>query len=145
MKRHTLRFVSIGLVSAAAALLLAVGCGELIDGGPGANRVPEVFIVNIPPDGTEFASSPVVYWYGTDSDGKVERYDYAVVVAAEVDSVAAELPGEGSAVEKYIAGVLNDPKYPLWVSIFVDSMDAGELPTLDTIRLFASKIGRAHV
>lgn len=120
-------------------MLLALGCGELIDGGPGANRLPEVFIVNIPADGSEFASSPVVHWYGTDSDGKVERYDYAVVVASEVDSVAAELPGEGSAVEKYIAAVLNRPEYPLWVSIFVDSMDAGELPTLDTIRLFASK------
>lgn len=138
MKHNTLRFASICVFSVAAAVLVAAGCGELLKGSSGANRLPEVFIVNIPPDGSEFAVSPTVYWYGTDSDGQIERYDYAVVIASEVDSIAADLPGNASAVEKYIAFVLND-QYPRWVSVFVDSAESGELPTQQDVRLFASR------
>lgn len=138
MMRQALRSPSAWAVSLAAALLLLFGCGTLDNqGGPGENRVPEIFIVNIPPDGSEFAVSPTVYWYGTDSDGQIVRYDYAVVTVAEVDSVTADLPGTQSPVEKYIAFVLND-QFPRWVSIFVDSVEAGELPTRDNIRLYAS-------
>lgn len=126
-------------LSVALGLMLAYGCGPLDNKGtPGENKLPEVFIVNIPPDGSEFSVSPTVYWYGTDGDGQILRYDYTVVVASEVDSVAATLPGTASAVEKYIAYVLND-QFPRWISIFVDSTDAGEVPTQESVRLFASK------
>lgn len=124
--------------SVVLALMLSHGCGTLENnGGPGENRVPEVFIVNVPADGSEFSVSPTVYWYGTDSDGQIVRYDYTVVTGAEVDSVAANLPGSQSPVEKYIAFVLND-QFPRWISVFVDSVDAGELPTQEQVRLFAA-------
>jgi hypothetical protein len=106
-------------------------------GSAGENRIPEVFIVNVPPDGAEFSISPTVYWYGTDSDGRIVRYDYTVVTGAEVDSVTADLPGSQSPLEKYIAFVLND-QFPRWVSIFVDSTEAGELPTQEQVRLYAA-------
>lgn len=138
MIRQALRFPFTWALVISGAFLLAYGCGTLENkGSAGENSLPEVFIVNVPPDGAEFAVSPIVYWYGTDSDGQILRYDYAVVTAAEVDSVAAELPGTSSPVEKYIAFVLND-QFPRWVSIFVDSAEAGELPTQEQIRLFAS-------
>ncbi len=143
MMRHALHSPSAWVVSIAVALLLAYGCGTLENvGGPGENRVPEVFIVNIPPDGAEFSVSPTVYWYGTDSDGQVLRYDYAVVTGAEVDSVTANLPGSQSPVEKYIAFVLNN-QFPRWISIFVDSAVAGELPTQKEVRLFAAPFAAA--
>ncbi len=125
-------------LSVAIGLLFVYGCGTLENqGGPGENRLPEVFIVNVPADGSEFSISPTVYWYGTDSDGRVLRYDYTVVTGAEVDSVTAEIGGSQSPVEKYIAFVLND-QFPRWISVFVDSADAGELPTEEQIRLFAA-------
>lgn len=125
-------------LAVACALLTLYGCGTLDNsGGPGDNIPPEVFIVSIPPDGAEFNRSPTIYWYGTDSDGQITRYDYAVVLASEVDSVAADLPGNASAVEKYIAFVLNN-QFPRWISIFVDSVGADELATQREVRLFAS-------
>lgn len=138
MIRQTLRFLFASTLTGAAALLVLNGCGELIDGSRGDNSIPEVFIVNVPPDGAEFTGSPLIYWYGTDSDGKVVRYDYTVVLAAEVDSVAAEFPGTGSPVEKYIANMLND-KFLRWISVFVDSTEAGDFATQKNIRLYASR------
>ena len=142
MMRQALRSPSAWAMCVALALLAAYGCGTLENkGSSGENSVPELFIVNIPPDGSEFAASPTVYWYGTDSDGQITRYDYAVVLASEVDSVAADLPGNKSAVEKYIDFVLNNQlqPFPRWISIFVDSVAAGELPTQEDVRLFASR------
>lgn len=143
MIRQALRSPSVWVLTVATTLLLVYGCGPLDNnGGPGENRLPEVFIVNVPPDGAEFSASPTVYWYGTDSDGRILRYDYAVVTGAEVDSVAENLPGSQSPVEKYIAFVLND-RFPRWISIFVDSAGAGELPTQEQVRLFAAPFAAA--
>lgn len=138
MIRQTLKSPSVWAFSIAAALLFAYGCGTLENkGSAGENSLPEVFIVNVPPDGSEFSISPTVYWYGTDSDGRITRYDYTVVTGAEVDSVTANLPGSQSPIEKYIAFVLND-QFPRWISIFVDSAEAGQLPTQEQIRLYAA-------
>ncbi|MBI3872316.1 MAG: hypothetical protein HY304_04465 [candidate division Zixibacteria bacterium] len=109
---------------------LTFGCGKLNRGGPGDNSPPEVFLVNIPPDGTEFSASPTVYWYGTDNDGRIVRYDYAVVLASTVDSVAVTLPGDLPPVDKFIAFVLND-RYPRWISVYNDT-------THEKVKLFAS-------
>ncbi|MEW5701156.1 MAG: hypothetical protein AB1792_02880 [Candidatus Zixiibacteriota bacterium] len=126
--------VALGL---SLAVLLPLGCGTLDNkGGPGENDPPEVFLVNVPPDRTEFGSSPMVYWYGTDNDGRIVRYDYAVVLESQVDSVAATLPGNLPAVDKFIAFVLND-QYPRWISIFSDSVTH---PTRERVKLYASPL-----
>jgi hypothetical protein len=115
-----------------------LGCSPKLRGSAGPNSIPELFIVNVPPDRSEFETSPTVYWYGSDRDGQIARYDYAIVTEADVDSVAATLPGEQPAVEKYIAFVLND-QYSNWTSIFPDSLTGGELATQQAIRLYASR------
>jgi hypothetical protein len=124
-------------VGLAALVLMPLGCGTIDNkGGPGENNPPEVFLVNVPPDRTEFDASPMVYWYGTDNDGRIVRYDYAVVLEAQVDSIAATLPGNLPAVDKFIAFVLND-QYPWWISVFSDSVTN---PTRQRIKLYASPL-----
>ncbi|MBD3401560.1 hypothetical protein GF420_01590 [candidate division GN15 bacterium] len=59
-------------------LLAAVGCNR-ITGDQTPNRAPEVYFVNVPPDGHQTSFDPVVYWYGTDIDGTIATYRYIVV------------------------------------------------------------------
>ncbi|HSG68938.1 MAG TPA: hypothetical protein VLA12_00910, partial [Planctomycetaceae bacterium] len=116
---------------------LMSGCGALEnEGSPGANQPPEVFLVNVPPDGYISASSLVVQWYGTDVDGRIVRFDYTVVRATELDSVAATLPNPGGKepVEVFIDNILDDD-FPYWISVFADSVSK---PTEDVVKLFAS-------
>jgi hypothetical protein len=61
-------------------LILYSGCSKLErDGTRPANVPPKVFFTNIPPEGTEFSINPKVYWYGTDVDGFITAYQYAVM------------------------------------------------------------------
>jgi hypothetical protein len=58
------------------------GCGKLERKGTQAENVPpKVKFANIPPEGTEFSINPRVYWYGTDADGFITAYQYAVLRA----------------------------------------------------------------
>ena len=128
------------LVGIALLASYPLGCAPKLNGSAGENYIPELFIVNVPPDRSEFATSPTIYWYASDRDGQIARYDYAIVTEAEVDSVAATipLPGDQPAVERYIAFILND-QYQGWTSIFPDSLSGSELPTQQAVRLYASK------
>lgn len=68
------------LVISCLCLAVVSGCGKLDRGGvPPENVPPEVFFANIPPEGTEFSINPRVYWYGTDVDGFITAYQYAVM------------------------------------------------------------------
>jgi hypothetical protein len=61
------------------ALILS-GCGKLERKGPEpVNIPPQVFFANIPPESTKFSISPRVYWYGTDKDGFITAFQYAVI------------------------------------------------------------------
>jgi hypothetical protein len=61
------------------ALILS-GCGKLERGGtPPVNMPPQVFFTNIPAEGDSFSISPQIYWYGTDEDGFIIAYQYAVI------------------------------------------------------------------
>jgi hypothetical protein len=61
------------------ALILS-GCGKLERKGPEpVNVPPQVFFANIPPESTKFSISPRVYWYGTDKDGFITAFQYAVI------------------------------------------------------------------
>ncbi len=65
-----------------SCLCLAVvsGCSKLDRiGKPAENVPPKVFFANIPPEGIEFSINPRVYWYGTDVDGFITAYQYAVM------------------------------------------------------------------
>jgi hypothetical protein len=61
------------------ALILS-GCGKLSRTGPEpVNIAPEVFFTNIPPESLRFSINPRIYWYGTDKDGFITAYQYAVI------------------------------------------------------------------
>jgi hypothetical protein len=67
------------------ALILS-GCGKLErKGTPPVNTPPEVFFTNIPTEGESVSVSPRVYWYGTDKDGFITAYQYAVVTDSVSD------------------------------------------------------------
>jgi hypothetical protein len=121
-----------------AMVWLGAGCAPETKGGPGDNLPPEVFLVNIPVDGTEFATSPTIRWYGTDRDGRIIRFDHTVVLTSEIDSIAA---ANGIAapqrLEWFIENILTD-EYDYWISIFVDEVIGN--PNQDRIRLFASPL-----
>jgi hypothetical protein len=61
------------------ALILS-GCGKLERKGPEpVNSPPQVFFANVPPESTMYSVNPRVYWYGTDKDGYITAYQYAVI------------------------------------------------------------------
>jgi len=71
------------------------------------NQAPETYIVNVPPDSSYIYHARIIYWYGTDVDGIVTRYDWAVD-----DTIYREnIPNSG------------------WHSLYIDST----LATQDTI------------
>jgi len=85
MKRQC-RFASEqGLVflSIIVGLLILIGlfgCEPDRKGVATANSAPDVYFANVPPAGANFSRNPEISWYGTDSDGYIVFYRYAVVV-----------------------------------------------------------------
>jgi hypothetical protein len=66
-------------------LLVGCSCGPAdIEGPERANMPPVVDFVNIPVEGAKFSSDTTIYWYGTDVDGFITHFRYAVI---EADSV----------------------------------------------------------
>jgi hypothetical protein len=66
-------------------LLILSGCGKLDRKGPEpVNSPPLVYFSNIPPESTYFSVNPRIYWFGTDQDGFVAAYQYAVMVTDSV-------------------------------------------------------------
>jgi hypothetical protein len=62
------------------SLIFFSGCAKLKrKGTPTENENPQIFFANIPTDSSMFSANPTVYWYGTDVDGWIERYQYVVV------------------------------------------------------------------
>ncbi|MBN1213195.1 MAG: hypothetical protein JXA92_11530, partial [candidate division Zixibacteria bacterium] len=65
-------------------------CSDRISGTKNANRPPQVYFVNIPPDGYKESFNDVIHWVGTDYDGQVTLFRYVVVKAAYIDTAAGE-------------------------------------------------------
>lgn len=78
------RVVYIAVFLAALLVVAAMfGCSSLEPKRSGTavqNQPPEMFIVNIPPDGAQFSRNPELRWYATDKDGFIDFFRYAVVV-----------------------------------------------------------------
>jgi hypothetical protein len=66
-----------------AALIMALAAGLGCEGTRGGTQVnnaqPTVTLANIPIDGSRWSINPTVYWFGTDSDGHIASYEYAVI------------------------------------------------------------------
>lgn len=66
-------------------LLVLSGCGKLERKGTAStNALPQVYFTNIPPESTYFSVNPRIYWFGTDIDGFIAAYQYAVMVRDSV-------------------------------------------------------------
>lgn len=141
---HHRRTRFIGWLVAVIAILLVVvvGCSRLDITGPEVtNQAPELILANIPAGGSEFSANPVVYWFGTDVDGRIARYDYAVLPESTVQRMLEinGCPGGGlSDAERFIqCTAITDDDFQ-WTSIFVDSTSEESLPTQRTVNLFAA-------
>ena len=72
------------------ALLLAIysigfwGCTKEVEGPERVNQPPIVQFVNIPVAGSQFSSDTTIYWYGTDVDGFIRYFRYAVIESTVV-------------------------------------------------------------
>jgi len=67
-------------------LNIFVGCERDIKGPPRVNIKPVVNFVNIPVENALFSSDTTIYWYGTDVDGFIDSFYYAVVRLSDVGS-----------------------------------------------------------
>jgi hypothetical protein len=76
------------------ALLLSIyllgGCNKEIKGPERVNLPPTVDFVNIPVEGAKFSSDTMIYWYGSDVDGFIKYFKYAVVESTVVMSKASD-------------------------------------------------------
>jgi hypothetical protein len=62
------------------------GCGKLDRKGiPPVNILPEIFFANVPAESLKFSVNPRVSWYGTDKDGYITAYQYAIIKDAVLE------------------------------------------------------------
>jgi hypothetical protein len=117
-----------------AALLITgalLGCSSLEPNRTGTaieNQPPEMFIVNIPPDGAQFSRNPELRWYATDKDGFIAFFRYAVVVESLM-----VVNGNPATPEEFIAGA-SDQQFG-WDTLRV-SLDNPQ--STATVRLYAN-------
>lgn len=99
-------------LSALLTALLLNGCPAEIKGPERQNIPPEVHFVNIPAAGARFSTDTTIYWYGTDADGFIVQYRYAVI--RTIDIITEDTPD----VESFLAQI-NDDELP-WVILNVN-------------------------
>ena len=82
--------IAIPLLLLLAAFVIA-SCGSTKPDGPTPlAQKPVVKIVNIPTPGSHFTTSPLINWFGTDADGFIISYEYAVIPASVVAAAVAD-------------------------------------------------------
>jgi hypothetical protein len=80
------------------------GCGKLERKGTvPANSPPTVYFANIPAESTYFSVNPRIYWYGTDVDGFIAAYQFAVMRSDSVVSF-----GGLAEVKSYLRSIPSD-------------------------------------
>jgi hypothetical protein len=82
--------VILGLIAwlaAAACVALMWGCSGDDGGDRGANLAPDTFISFGPDEGSRTYFKVQFYWYGTDTDGTVSRFQVATVPDVTLDSL----------------------------------------------------------
>lgn len=72
------RWASVGLLFALVGLLAAQGCSEKAGGTRYPNEPPDTHISKGPSETIPNYYRVRIYWYGTDADGDVDRYEVAV-------------------------------------------------------------------
>lgn len=119
--------LAIGIIL--ACVLMAVsGCAPKRSGTAAANQPPQVFITNTPPDSAQFSRNPELDWYGTDIDGYIAAFRYAVIIAdsmfingvkVSVD-VFVERAKDSQFNWQYLAVSLDNPQSTATVRLYAD-------------------------
>ncbi len=79
MKRHFAIILAL-----LTGLYILGGCSKKITGPSRTNIPPTVEFVNVPVEGAKFSSDTTIYWYGTDVDGFIKYFKYAVIESTTV-------------------------------------------------------------
>ncbi|RKX28376.1 MAG: hypothetical protein DRP47_04505, partial [Candidatus Zixiibacteriota bacterium] len=90
--RKTVTAIVLGVASTIliiSAVYLA-GCTNTLEGDVYDNQKPIVSFVNIPPDGQDFSTNPVINWYGVDNDGLISYYRYHIATASAIGDMTPE-------------------------------------------------------
>ena len=99
-----MRKYGLNLVILLLGFLILFSCGKLERKGPAPSNVPpKVYFSDIPPEGFKFSVTPVVYWFGTDVDGFITNYQYAVMESTNVVSI-----GGLEKAKSYLHGIPRD-------------------------------------
>lgn len=118
------------------APVVLTGCSSLDNKGKSPpNNPPQIHFANIPVDGSTFSVNPIIYWYGTDNDGTIEQYQYAVRRETDVLAYLQShgITGTAPAAELFVQHA-PDEEYG-WITIWVDSVQTA---TRGAVRLYAS-------
>jgi len=84
------------------SLLFVSGCRSDWQGEATGNAAPTVGFINSPPEGTDFSSNSVIYWWGSDPDGIIAYFRYHV---ATVDEIGFPAP-DATQLSAYIQSVM---------------------------------------
>ncbi len=104
---------SLIILSCSLLLIFIWSCGELEKGRFPTNAPPQLYLVNIPTEDASFTINPLVYWWGTDSDGRIMEYQYLVIPESKMD-------GEGNIVD---LGLIAKDANGLIDSLFVKAIE----------------------
>ncbi|MCD6124683.1 hypothetical protein J7J62_05880 [bacterium] len=94
------RSIIIAILLALVVLAVMVGCGY--QGEMVKPENPTIIFYNAPPDSTVFGSAPVLWWFGTDKDGRIIEYAY-------IDIPKGKL-GDDVLYESYYTGAVEIPE-----------------------------------
>ena len=108
--KNVVRYAGLALIVVALIGLTMGGCSDRVQGEKVANAKPQVYFVNIPPDGQKVSVNPVVFWVGTDGDGLIMQYRYVVVPTDEMG---------GMGPDEYSAVVLANADESIWTYLDV--------------------------
>ncbi len=99
-------------VLAICFISLIVGCSKLDNKVVKhvTNQSPIVYLVNVPPEDSRYSRNPNLYWYGTDTDGYIDRYQYIVIPEEIHDFDTATIGGNIVPVIKDTIGLGLIPK-----------------------------------
>lgn len=137
MNRNSVNVWKLVVLIGAVAMLLWACSTKPTDSLPD-NARPLVEIVNIPPTNSHFTQSPVINWYGTDSDGYIIMYEYAVIafsdIPSSVDTTDIEALKAFAETEIKYASEGTDCVPACWTIVDVNETDS---PTRQRVELVA--------
>ena len=117
-----------GLAFLLLVCLLFLTCGKLSRNGTSpANKAPEVFLTNIPPDSSNFSTRAKIYWYGFDQDGYIARYQYLIIP----DS-GTIIPKAGGYIDSLFVKTIERVSPEDWNDSFFANI-LGKITNIDTI------------